>query len=150
MNDLTQLTLENYKAILAPFLMMTSAATLAWALQTRFSRIVQGIRSLVSDGCRDNIDYASSLTTQIGYLKRRSLLLRNAIATLYASMCLSLLSAILLALATVAELPLADAVVSTFLLSLIALSIGLMFALKETSQHFDTLKEEITNRSRQA
>ncbi len=147
MNDLTQLTLENYKAILAPFLMMTSAATLAWALQTRFSRIVQGIRSLVSDGSRDNIDYASSLDKQISSLKERSLLLRNAIATLYASMCLSLLSAILLAFATVANAPLASAVVATFLCSLLALAIGLLYALRETAQHFVTLKEEVENRS---
>ncbi|MBD5782119.1 DUF2721 domain-containing protein [Pelagicoccus sp. NFK12] len=146
MSDLTQLTLENYQAILAPFLMMTSAATLAWALQTRFSRIVQGIRSLLSDGSRDNIDYASSLEKQISNLTRRSLLLRNAVATLYGSMCLSLLSAILLAFATVANLPLASAVVATFLLSLIALSAGLLFALKETTQHFVTLKEEIGKR----
>lgn len=147
MNDLTQLTLENYQAILAPFLMMTSAATLAWALQTRFSRIVQGIRSLVSDGSRDNINYASSLEKQIGYLQRRALLLRNAVATLYSSMCLSLLSAILLALATVANVPLAVAVVATFLCSLIALALGLYFALRETTQHFVTLQEEIENHS---
>lgn len=147
MTDLSQLTLENYKAILAPFLMMTSAATLAWALQTRFSRIVHGIRSLVSDGSRDNIDYASSLDKQISNLTRRSLLLRNAVASLYGSMCLSLLSAILLAFATMLKLPLASAVVATFLLSLIALAIGLLFALRETTQHFISLQEEIGNRS---
>lgn len=147
MTDLTQLTLENYKAILTPFLMMTSAATLVWALQTRFSRIVQGIRSLVSDGSRDNIVYANSLNKQIGYLKHRSLLLRNAIASLYGSMCLSLLSAILLALATVPKWPLANAVVATSLCSLIALAIGLLYALRETAQHFDTLREEVENRA---
>lgn len=148
MTEIGPLTLENYKAILAPFLMMTSAATLAWALQTRFSRIVQGIRSLASDGSRDNIDYASSLDKQIGYLKRRALLLKNAIATLYGSMCLSLVSAILLALATVAELALGTAIVATFLSSLIAIAGGLFFAIAETTQHFNTLKEEIANRSK--
>ncbi|MDQ8187949.1 DUF2721 domain-containing protein [Pelagicoccus sp. SDUM812002] len=147
MSDLTQLTLENYEAILAPFLMMTSAATLAWALQTRFSRIVQGIRTLVSDGSRDNIDYASSLEKQISNLKQRSLLLRNAIATLYGSMCLSLLTAVLLAFATIADLPLAGAVIATFLCSLVALASGLLYALRETTQHFVTLKEEVNNRS---
>lgn len=147
MSDLTQLTLENYKAILAPFLMMTSAATLVWALQTRFSRIVQGIRSLVTDGSRDNIDYASSLNKQIGNLKRRALLLRNAVAALYTSMCLSLLTAILLALATLAPLPLAAAVVATFLLSLVSLAMALVFALRETTQHYVALAEEVAHHS---
>lgn len=148
MTELSQASIEDYKSILAPFLLMTSSATLAWALQTRFSRIVQGIRSLVSDGSRDNIDYTSSRYIQIGYLKKRSLLLRNAIATLYCSMSLALATAMLLGGAVVFELPLARVIVGTFLCSLLTLAIGLLFALKETSQHFNTLSEEIINRSK--
>ncbi|EDY83156.1 hypothetical protein VDG1235_2780 [Verrucomicrobiia bacterium DG1235] len=147
MTDLLDLNLASYKAILAPFVMMTSSATLVWALQNRFSRIVQAIRSLVSEGKRDNIDYTHSLAKQIAWLKQRSHLLRNSIADLYVAMCCFLLSTMLLTLATAADLNIPHLVIGTFLLGLFTIAAALVTALIETSRSYASLKEEVSNRS---
>lgn len=146
MNELSELTLAHYKAVLAPFLMMTSCATLVWALQTRFSRLVQAIRTLVSEGRRDNIDYSHSLAKQIAWLKGRSLLLRNAILALYCAMCCFLLSAMLLAASVLAQLSAAPAVIALFLTGLALICVGLIATLWETSQTFRSLQEELASR----
>lgn len=146
MSELFNITLANYKAILAPFLMMTSCATLVWALQSRFSRIVQAIRTLVSEGKRDNIDYTHSLAKQVKWLKGRSLLLRNSITSIYFAMCCFLLTAMLLAIAIISELQLSLAIVTLFLLGLILVCAALISALVETSRSFDSLEEEISRR----
>lgn len=146
MTEVHQITVEDYQAIIAPFLMMTSCATLVWALQNRFSRLVQAIRTLSSEGKRDNIDYTRTLATQIIWLKGRSYLLRNSIAGLYFAMCCFLLTAMLMTLAIVAEINLAEVITAVFLLGLLVICGALITTLLETSRSFLSLKEEIEKR----
>lgn len=145
MTELFDPNVANYKAVLAPFLMMTSCATLVWALQTRFSRIVQAIRSLASEGKRDNIDYSHSLEIQITWLKGRSRLLRNGIASLYLAMVCFLLSAMVLAVSIVAQIELAIPVVALFLAGLGLVCFALFSTLLETGRSYDSLEEEAKN-----
>jgi len=146
MNELAQLTVQQYKSIIAPFLMMTSCATLVWALQARFSRLVHAIRSLVSEGRRDNIDYTHSLAKQIAWLKARSCLLRNSIVCLYFAMCSFMVTAMLLAVTIVADFEASEAVIVLFLLGLILISISLANTLMEISRSYDSLAEEVNQR----
>lgn len=145
MTDLFDPNVETYKVIIAPFLMMTSCATLVWTLQTRFSRIVQAIRSLSSEGQRDDIDYSHSLAVQVAWLKGRSKLLRNSVAGLYLAMVCFLLSAMALTAAIVANLNLAAVSVALFLAGLALLCIALAYTLLETGRSYDSLQEEVEN-----
>lgn len=146
MNELSELTLARYQSVLAPFLMMTSSATLVWALQNRYSRLVQAIRTLTSEGKRDNIDYRHSLAKQIAWLKERSRLLRNGIVALYASMCCFLLAAMLLTGCIVGELRASSVVVALFLAGLLLICVGLVATLWETSRSFSALSEDVASR----
>lgn len=145
MTELHDMNVAIYEAIIAPFLMMASCATLVWALQTRFSRIVHAIRSLVSEGKRDNIDYSHSLSIQVAWLKGRSRLLRNSISALYLAMVCFLLSAMVLTATLVAQIELAALVVALFLLGLLLVCFALLSTLLETSRSYDSLAEEIAN-----
>ncbi len=146
MTDLLDMAVADYKAILAPFLMMTSCATLVWALQNRFSRVAQAIRSLVSEGQRDGIDCTHSLAKQIAWLKGRSYLLRNSISGFYFAMCCFLSTAILLALATFARLQLSFPIVLLFLLGLLIVGASLATAILEISRSHKSLQEEVAHR----
>ncbi|MBK1879590.1 DUF2721 domain-containing protein [Pelagicoccus mobilis] len=146
MTDLFDSNLSNYQAVIAPFVMMTSCATLVWALQTRFSRVVQAIRSLTSEGKRDNIDYSHSLEIQITWLKNRGRLLRNSIAGFYLAMVCFLLSAMVLAASLVSQTDLAEAVVALFLSGLALMCFALVSILTETSRSYGSLAEETRNR----
>ena len=145
MNELLPNTLSEYKSILAPFLMLTSCATLVWALQNRFSRVYHAIRTLVSEGQRDNIDYTHSLEIQINCLKKRAFLLRNSISGLYVSMVLNLITALLLALTIINSWHLQIPIVACFLFGLIFVAGSLIACTIETSRSFDTLKEDTTH-----
>lgn len=145
MNELIGNTLVGYKAVLGPFLMMTSCATLVWGLQNRFSRVVQAIRTLSYQGTRENIDYSHSLHSQIKWLKKRALLLRNSITGLYTAMGCYLITVMLLTLALLTENNLSALTVSVFMLGLILTTTSIFLSIIETSKSFGSLKEEIAN-----
>ncbi len=146
MNDILPNALNDYKAILAPFIMLTSCATLVWGLQMRFSRVYHAIRTLVSEGQRDSIDYTHSLESQISCLKKRAYYLRNCISGLYISMAFNLTTAILLTLTLITDWPLQYGTVVSFLCGLIFVCGSLVAATIETSRSYGTLQEELSHR----
>ncbi len=143
MNELFPNALSEYKAILAPFLMLTSCATLVWGLQNRFSRVYHAIRTLVLEGKRDNIDYSHSLDSQISQLQKRAYFLRNSISGLYVSMAFNLVTVLLLTLFFVKGWNLEVPILITFLLGLICVCGSLVASTIETSRSYSTLEEDV-------
>ncbi len=146
MSDFSALTVVHYKAALAPFLMMTSCATLVWSLQSRYSRIVHAIRSLVSEGKRDGVASSQSVAKQVAWLKARSRLLRNSIVCLYCAMSCFLCCGMSIAALVVTGLDAAAAPIALFLLGLSLIGLSLVSALREISQSYGSLAEEVARR----
>ncbi|MCH6255152.1 DUF2721 domain-containing protein [Puniceicoccaceae bacterium K14] len=143
MNDLAENTFAGYQAILGPFLMMTSCATLVWGLQNRFSKVVHAIRTLSYQGTRENIDYSHSLDIQIKWLKNRSLLLRNSITGLYTAMGCYLVTVMMLTLSLVTQSNISNLTVAVFMLGLLLTTASIFISIIETSRSFDSLEEDV-------
>lgn len=149
MDDLIGNTLIGYKAVLGPFLMLTSCATLVWSLQIRFSRIVHAIRTLRENCTRENIDYSHSLALQISWLKSRSLLLRNSITGLYTSMGLYLVTVMFLTLSLITESNLSIITIGAFMAGLGLTTVSIALAIIETGKSFSALREDVLAQEKQ-
>lgn len=140
--------LVDYRTILAPFAMMSSCATLVWGLQSRYSRVVQSIRTL-SDELGNSSEEAGSaaLARQLEILRRRAFLLRNGVVGHYLAMAAFLITAVLLALGMNIRFPSALPVVISFFVGLVLVCWTMANSFIDSIRSWDAVGEELRNRA---
>lgn len=139
--------LAQYAAILTPFMLMSSCATLVWGIQNRYSRVVQSIRALSLEWRNTEVaDERSVLSRQLNILRRRARWLRNGVVGHYLAMGCFLVTSILLSLSLFADWVPAAAIAACFFLGLLLVCWTVGNTIFDTMKSFDAVSEELKNR----
>lgn len=136
-------TLVDFRTIMAPFALLTSCATLAWGLQSRYSRVVDAIRALARE-LQGGITDAEVVRSEMRLLVRRTRWMRNGLVGYYSAMMAFLGTAVLLALAVSHGGVPAWAIVSLFVLGLLLVCWTLAQVIIDTTRSFDAVQRDAT------
>lgn len=147
MEGLGKELLTQFAAILTPFMLMSSCATLVWGIQNRYSRVVQSIRALALEWRNTEVGAERViLGRQIEILRRRARLLRNGVVGHYLAMGCFLVTSILLTVTHFADWVPAAVIAGSFFLGLILVCWTVGNTIFDTMRSFDAVSEELKDR----
>jgi|TARA_B110000438_G_scaffold298138_1_gene345768 hypothetical protein len=135
--------LLQFTTALSPFLLITSCATLVWALQTRYSRVVQTIRAMSAHlGSEDEATQQKHFG-QLEFLQRRAWMLRNSVAGHYLAMLCFLLSIGFFTATILTPFSFLMGTVISFVSGMLLICIALLNSAFEASRSLYAIKDEI-------
>jgi len=144
MGDIESNIVLSYHTVLAPFLLITSCATLVWALQNRYSQVVHSIRVLSQKWHDQPSNHDEILIReQFDMLKDRARLLKNSVVGHYLAMSSFLLTGILLTLAIYTSVSFVIAIVLSFFCGLLIICCTLLNTIRETTKNLQALQREL-------
>ena len=143
MEELGTAVLLQFTTALSPFLLITSCATLVWALQTRYSRVVQTIRAMSARlGLEEEADREEHYR-QLRILERRAWMLRNSVTGHYLAMLCFLLSIGMFSATILTPFSFLIGTVISFVLGILLICVALLNSAFEASRSLYAIEREI-------
>jgi hypothetical protein len=143
--------------ILAPSLMISACGLLVLALQARYSHLIDRIRLLneerrmlqKEESEQDTIDRLASIRSQVLLLLDRARFVRNSMFALYTAVLCFVASSIEIAIRLVFGLgPGPGAWLALFMVGMIAVLFGAVYALKDVASAFSVAELEVRDLER--
>lgn len=144
-------TVQNIQYVLAPAVMVSSAALLTMGLQTKFSNLANRLRALNSERRVLNLKHPresgeavrlESLEGQIDHLMRRARYIKNAIVGFFASILCFAATSILIFLDVYAKFPAGGITVAVFILGLGLVLASVVLLIQEASISYRVIELE--------
>lgn len=134
--------------LVTPAVMVSSAGLLLLGLHSKYSNIVNRIRSIIEErnGLQaesEDRDQIANLTQQIDFLMRRAWCARNAIVCLYVSILFMIGTSICYAMVLAGFAVAGRIAVGVFIVGIVFLFIGCLFALIEVQHAYRVICLEI-------
>lgn len=133
----------DFRTIIAPFALITSCATLAWGLQSRYSRVVDAIRTLARE-LQEGEGEATIVRDEMRVLVRRTRWMRNGLVGYYSAMMAFLGTAVLLTLAVWRGGVPAWTIVALFIGGLLVVCWTLVQVIVDTTRSFEAVRRDAT------
>lgn len=139
--------LADFRTVMAPFALLASCATLAWGLQSRYSRVVDAIRTLARE-LETPGQEAEIVRAEMRLLIRRTRWMRNGLVGYYTAMMCFLATGALLLLAILLGGIGPGSIVGVFVLGLVTVCWTLVFVIIDTTRSFDAVDRDVTRKKR--
>jgi hypothetical protein len=144
--------IQSIQAAMTPAILFTASGLLLAGLQNKYSSLIQAVRAL-NDERRELLQKpnasdlekarAKGIGKQIPHLLKRAQLVRNAVFFLYLGTLLFLLSSFIIGMSHVGLPVMAHAVVALFVVGLVGLIVGILYALAEARLSYRVVRLEV-------
>lgn len=134
--------------LVTPAVMMSSAGLLLLGLHSKYSSIVSRVRHIVEKRAaleqeEEHTQAVANLTDQIRLLLHRAWYVRNAVFCLYISILLMIATSLCYALDALAKFSVGRIPVAVFVLGILVLFVGCIFALMEVQYAYRVISLEV-------